>query len=131
VTLPGDERVVLIVDDEPLLLKVRELILRGQGYDVRTATNANDALRLFKADGIDLVITDHLLPGRTGSEMAAEMKCINPHVKIMLLTGMPEPPEGSESVMDDYVTKGTRVPLFLERVAALLNPSDERTRRPA
>jgi DNA-binding response OmpR family regulator len=125
--IPGDERLVLIVDDEPLPLKVRELVLRGQGYHVWTATNAEEALRLFKSNFIDLVITDHLLPGRTGVDMAAEMKRLNPFVRIMLLTGWPELPEGAECV-DDYVAKGTRVPIFLERVAALLRQTASQTR---
>ena len=56
--------VVLCIDDQEGPLMIRELILSRAGYKVLTATCGEDALELFQQNHIDLVIRDHLLPGR-------------------------------------------------------------------
>jgi DNA-binding response OmpR family regulator len=111
--------VIMCVDDEPLLLKVRELVLRGQGYQVETALNAAEAMAIFESSDIDLVVTDYLLPGENGVEMAQKMKQRKPRMPIMLLSGSPDRPD-SVDVIDDYLVKGTPVPVFLQHVEALI-----------
>ena len=111
--------VILCVDDEPIVLKVRGLVLTQAGYEPVLANTAKEALELFASLKVDLVITDHLLPGQSGVQLAAELKRIKPEVPIMLLSGLPEPPEGLDHV-DAYLTKGGSVPEFLEQVTRLL-----------
>ena len=89
-------RVVLCVDNEPPALAVRSLILRGAGYDVLSAADGTAALELFKCLQVDLVITDHRLPGITGTQLAAEIKRINPAIPVILCSGLGEAPLESE-----------------------------------
>jgi len=112
-------QIILCVDDEEVALKIRCLVLSSAGYDVVSATNADEALELLRTRPIDLVITDHLLGRTTGTELAARIKGHQPHTRIALLSGLGEPPEGSEYA-DAYLQKGMTVPEFLHAVRALL-----------
>ncbi len=112
--------VVLCVDDQEAPLRIRELILARAGYKVLTATCGEDALELFRKNQIDLVISDHLLPGRSGCQVAQEMKLLKPEVPIILLSGLPEPPEGIEHA-DLFIVKGMTTSDFLATIAKLLS----------
>lgn len=109
---------ILCVDDEPVLLMVRELVLSSAGYTVITASTADEAMHLFRRRQVDLVITDHLLPGRTGVEMAADMKKLRPEIHIMLVTGMPDLTAGMEHI-DKCLLKGSPTREFLAHVEEL------------
>jgi PAS domain-containing protein len=76
-------------------------------------------MEVFRSNPIDLVVTDHLMARTMGTEMAAAMKHLKPHVPITLLTGTNSPPEGAENV-DAYVCKGDGPEVLLNRVSALL-----------
>ena len=78
---------ILCVDDEAMALAVRAKVLEAAGYVVITASTASEALRLFKSGHIDLVITDHLLPGTTGNDLAQELRKISPTLPIVILSG--------------------------------------------
>ena len=118
----GQPNVILCIDDQPIALRTRQLILEHAGCCVLTATNGAAALELFRHEPVDLVITDHLLPGLTGSQVAAEMKRLKPEVPVALLSGLVERPEGAEAsdASDAFLTKGIPVPEFLAAVASLL-----------
>jgi DNA-binding response OmpR family regulator len=119
-SVTGQQNVILCVDDEQMALKCRQLILEHAGYKVFTALDSELALHLFRHNHIDLVITDHLLPGRNGCDMAAEMKRDAPSIPIMLLSGLADSPDTS-GVIDTFVVKGSPPPEFLETVASMLS----------
>ena len=96
---------ILCVDDEELSLKIRKLVLEGAGYTVLTATTSDAALVLFETNNVDLVITDHILPGLCGTELAQKMKKLKPSVPIILLTALPDPAEGATHT-DYIIVKG-------------------------
>jgi DNA-binding response OmpR family regulator len=77
---------ILCIDDEELELSLRKMVLEGAGYAVFTATNATNALELFRAQRIDLVITDRL-PGTKSHTLAVELRLLSPHLPIMVLSG--------------------------------------------
>ena len=112
-------RVVLCVDNEPPALAVRSLILRGAGYDVLSAADGTAALELFKCLQVDLVITDHRLPGITGTQLAAEIKRINPAIPVILCSGLGEAPLESEHA-NLVITKGMPAVEFLREVGKLI-----------
>src|SRR5579872_528863 len=115
----GDHRkVILCIDDEAKLLMVRQMVLSAAGYTVLSAANGRNGLELFRSKQIDLVITDHLLPDISGAQVAGEMKRIKPDVPIILLTGLPDAPEGSQHA-NVVLTKGLSVPDFLRSVYEL------------
>lgn len=97
---------------------LRQIILSIAGYKVLTATNAQSAMQLFTLNEVDLVITDQLLPGCTGSQLTAEMKRIKPKVPIILYTGFMEPPADAEA--DLILVKGMTPPEFLAAIAKLV-----------
>jgi CheY-like chemotaxis protein len=111
--------VILCVDDEPTALMVRRLILSISGYDVLTAADGDAALTSLCRNHVDLVITDHFLPDRTGARVAVEMKRLKPEVPIVLLTGALEPPPGSENA-DLVLPKGLDPTEFLAAIANLI-----------
>ena len=82
---PALSRMILCVDDEADALLVRKAVLKSAGYEVVTALTAGDALAILRSSDIDLVITDHLLPGVTGIEMARQIKSAKPYLPILLL----------------------------------------------
>jgi len=90
---------ILCVDDEAPGLYFRKLILERQGYRVVTATSADD--------GIELVVTDHLMGRATGTKMAAEIRRLKPDIPIIVFSGTTNIPEGLESA-DFFLPKTVR-----------------------
>ena len=100
------------------------MLLSIAGYQVLTATEGESALRIFTENHVDLVITDQLLPGRTGGQIASEMKRLRPDVPIILYTGLQDLPPGSEHA-DVILVKGINPPEFLAAIAKLvMKPRD-------
>ena len=111
--------VILCIDDQPAILALREVLLSIAGYKVLTATDGESALRIFTLSHVDLVITDQLLPGRSGGQIASEMKRLKPEVPVILCTGLMEPPADAEQT-DLILTKGITPPEFLAAIAKLV-----------
>jgi PAS domain S-box-containing protein len=87
---------VLAVDDDPLILMNTVLMLEDLGHEVKEATSAAAALDLFTAKGgFDLVVTDHSMPGMTGSELARRLRQFRPDLPIVLASGYTDLPPGS------------------------------------
>lgn len=112
--------VILCIDDEVATLALRSLVLRSAGYEVLSAADGAAALELFRGVQVDLVITDHLLPGLTGTQLAAEMKRLKPAIPIILFSGLVEAPPGSEHA-NLVITKGMPAVEFLHEVAKLIS----------
>ena len=83
---------VLLIDDNPLQLKVREAVLRNGGFQVTVATTAVSALALLHAlaDRIGVVVTDHVMPEASGSELVRAIRAENNCLPIIVLSGLPE-----------------------------------------
>jgi CheY-like chemotaxis protein len=83
---------ILCVDDELGALQMRRAVLETHGYQVFTATTAEKALYLFSTQTIDLVLTDHLMPNACGTALAGDLKRVKPHIPVVVLSGLPDPP---------------------------------------
>lgn len=85
-------RQVLLIDDNPLQLTVREAVLRDAGFQVSVATTANSALATLRGlpDRIGVVVTDHIMPGCTGSELVQQIRMLNTWLPVVVLSGLPE-----------------------------------------
>jgi CheY-like chemotaxis protein len=118
-----NEATILCLDDEPVGLEIRATVLRYAGYIVFAASSAEEALRILADQHIDIVISDYLLKGTTGTQVAASMKEIRPDIPILILSGVTELPEGMESA-DCFLRKCEPPPVLLATVANLLAQRD-------
>ena len=84
----GDERVML-VDDDGAVVRATKDLLESLGYRVQAFTQAGTALDQFRRDraGFDVIVTDNLMPGMTGVELAEEVRQIDAAIPIVLMTG--------------------------------------------
>jgi adenylate cyclase len=87
----ADPRVplLLLVDDEPRILSALRRSLRREPYEILTAETCAEALRLVDAHPVDLVLSDHKMPGTTGLQLLAQIVARRPQVIRMLITGWP------------------------------------------
>jgi len=110
---------VLCIDDAEVALRVRKLLLANAGYQVLTASSGKEGLEIFRNNPIELVIADHFLSDKNGSEIAAEMKEFKPDVPILIVSAAAEPPPGLEFA-DGFLSKGEGPEALLEAIAGLL-----------
>ncbi|RDH82497.1 MAG: hypothetical protein DIZ80_09430 [endosymbiont of Galathealinum brachiosum] len=87
VKLPTGTETILAVDDEVALLELNEEILQNHGYTVLCATNAEQALEILKSKSVDLLLSDVIMPGMDGYQLAAEVMAIYPGIKIQMVSG--------------------------------------------
>lgn len=81
----------LLVDDEDFVRMSTADMLNDLGYDVLEATSANDALRLIHEGAApDILITDHLMPGMSGAELAHSLRTLRPELPVLIVSGYAE-----------------------------------------
>ena len=109
---------VLLIDDNPLQLAVRETILRNAGFVVCVATTADSALATLRVlgDRVCLVITDHIMPGRTGAQLVRALRLEDDQVPVIVLSGLPEAEEEYEGLNVVFRQKPVPPPELLELV---------------
>ncbi|PAX07102.1 MHYT domain-containing protein [Sphingomonas lenta] len=87
----GEPRRVLVVDDDPLVLANTADLLEDMGHSVRRASSGPDALDQLARDAeIDLVVTDQLMPGMTGSQLARRIRTAAPEIQVLIVSGFAE-----------------------------------------
>jgi CheY-like chemotaxis protein len=92
----GRSAVILFVDDDPLIAMSTTEMLEDLGHRVIGVSSAHHALDIIRSDQpIDLMVTDHVMPGMTGMELAAASRQLRPSLPILLATGYAELPEGA------------------------------------
>jgi len=112
---------ILCIDDEPIGLEVRKILLQYQGYEVLTALSGPEGLQLFQLHPVQAVVLDYSMPGMNGDQVAAEMKRLKPAVKILLLSAYVDLPEEALKCVDRRSVKGVAPVAFLEDLQQLLS----------
>ncbi len=113
---------ILVVDDEDSILKVVDYALAREGFEVHTAKDAASAETTFSHLAPDLVILDVMLPGKSGLEVARELRA-HSDVPIVMLSARADEVDrvlGLEFGADDYVTKPFSPRELVSRVKAIL-----------
>lgn len=128
------KRTILCVDDNEQLLSIRKVMLETRGYRVLAFSDAQQALQRFSQGGIDLVLTDLMMPGIDGSKLIEAVKDLSPETPTILISGKAKIYE-HDSAADVFLAKGMYVPAdLLERVRSLLvrkrGPKRARIRTP-
>ena len=114
------KRTILCVDDNEQSLSIRKVLLETRGYRVLAFSDAEQALARFSQGGVDLVLTDLIMPGVDGSKLIEEVKDMSPETPAILLSGTVKIYE-QETSADVFLAKGMYVPAdLLERIRLLL-----------
>ena len=108
--IPKLEKSVLLVDDEPKVLKAMKKGLEQYGLKVTAEANGVEALKMFSQNvsRFDVVITDQSMPYIKGTELAESLKRMNPWIKVILVTGFVDEKVLEcldRTIVDDYITK--------------------------
>lgn len=103
---------ILIVDDEPDMLKLLSMILREKtSYEITTTNNPMEAIELAKQGGFDLVISDLKMPVLDGMEIIDAVKKIDEDIPVIIITAFASVESASEAIQKggfDFITKPFR-----------------------
>ena len=111
---------ILCVDDESVPLTFRKFVLEKSGFHVLTAASGNEALQRIRGEHVDLVLTDLLMPGISGTELAREIKRQQPELPIVLLSGVNEIPEDATRA-DFFLSKLEGPVAMCHKISEILN----------
>jgi two-component system response regulator CpxR len=114
------KRTILCVDDNEQSLSIRKIMLETRGYRVVTCTSGHTALQVFKNGGIDLVLSDLVMPDFTGDKLVAAIKDLSPETPAILFSGKIKAYE-KDTRADVFLPKGMYAPVeLLERIRLML-----------
>lgn len=108
---------ILVVDDEPVVIKSCERILSPEGYTVDTASNGKEAIGKMGKNGFDLVITDLKMPDMDGIELLRWIRNSKPETGVVVITGYPSQDSIKEALslrIIDYLPKPFSPALLVE-----------------
>ncbi|HZS24066.1 MAG TPA: response regulator transcription factor [Gaiellaceae bacterium] len=117
---------ILVVDDEPQILRALQTSLRGAGYEVDTATTGEQALTAAAVRPPDAVILDLVLPDRRGTDVARELRAWSamPIIVLSVVGDEADKVAALDAGADDYVTKPFGVDELLARLRAALRRAE-------
>jgi len=114
------KKTILCVDDNEQSLSIRKVMLETRGYRVVACNNGHDALEAFRRGGIDLVLSDLIMPGLDGTELIDRIKNEAPCLPAILFSGKIKVYE-KDTRADVFLPKGMYAPAeLLERIRLLL-----------
>jgi hypothetical protein len=99
------EETILVVEDEELVLDVASRILMQHGYHVLMARSGTEAFEIINEyrGTIDLLLTDVVMPGITGKEVAERVAVLRPGIRVLYMSGYPESVVASQGVVDQAI----------------------------
>ncbi|HXE96768.1 MAG TPA: HD domain-containing phosphohydrolase [Dongiaceae bacterium] len=116
---------ILIVDDEEMIRDLLSSALSQETYICHQASNVDEAFQLLDKQPVDLVISDIMMPGRSGVELLRDLKQVDPDISVLMITGLSDMNTAMECVhlgADDYITK----PFGINRVVLTVKNLIER-----
>lgn len=122
---------LLVVDDEPNIVELLSASLRYAGFDVATASDGQQALKLVHSFQPDMVVLDVMMPGIDGFEVVRRMRANRQHVPVLFLTARDATEDKIAGLTlggDDYITKPFSLEEVIARIRAVLRraPTDAR-----
>jgi PAS domain S-box-containing protein len=125
---PGGTETVLVVEDQDSVRKLAVRMLRHRGYRILEAAHGDEALELARtyAGTIHLLLTDVVMPGMTGREMAEHLKAARPLMKVLYMSGYDEDMVTDRGLLDPgllYIAKPFTPEALAEKVREALGPA--------
>lgn len=114
---------ILVVEDEEKILRLLELELKYEGYEVTKASNGLDALEIYRSRDWDLILLDIMLPGISGIEFLRRIRVKDSITPVILLTAkdsVEDKVSGLDLGANDYITKPFQIEELLARIRATL-----------
>ncbi|HZP63504.1 MAG TPA: response regulator [Terriglobales bacterium] len=108
---------ILCIEDNERYLLMRKAVLERRGFHVVAARTEEQALEILAEAPVCLTISDHMLRGTTGVDLARKMKAIKPDVPVVIYSG--SLPDSMENV-DAFINKNEPTTTFLEMIADLV-----------
>ncbi len=118
---------ILVIEDDPAILRLLQRGLSMEGYQVETATNGESGLKLFQEKQPDLIVLDLMLPGMDGLEVCQRIRQKS-KLPILILTAkdaVQDRVEGLDAGADDYLVKPFNLEELLARIRALLRRTEQ------
>jgi signal transduction histidine kinase/ActR/RegA family two-component response regulator len=127
--LPGGPETVLLIDDEPMARESTRRMLASLGYRVVSAKNSEEALEIAaeRLHEVDLIVSDVVMPGMNGLELARELCRLQPGMRVLFISGYTAGVLTERGVLRDAVSflqKPLVIDTFATRVRALLDEED-------
>jgi two-component system alkaline phosphatase synthesis response regulator PhoP len=121
-----DRKRILVVDDEIYIVHILEFSLTMEGYDVLTASDGEEALKLIDSERPDLVVLDIMMPKLDGYEVCRRLRDDEQFqgLPVILLSAKGRPVDreaGLDAGADDYITKPFSPRKLVEKIRVLLN----------
>ena len=114
---------VLVVEDDVKLNQIVCSSLTAAGYEARGCLNADEAFDALYSGGIDVIVSDIMLPGTDGFELVSRVRSVDRKIPILLMTARDDlaaKQRGFRAGIDDYMVKPIDVDELLLRIEALL-----------
>ncbi len=121
---------ILLVEDEPAMLKIAARILTTEGYAVLTASSPSEAVELASSHTrpIDLLLTDVVMPGQDGFDLALQLANIQPRMKHLFMSGYATPTDGDKppgaGLHRDFIQKPFARSELVGKVREILERAD-------
>jgi DNA-binding response OmpR family regulator len=112
---------VLLVDDEPAILKVFGMKLKVSGFEVSTALNGREALQMIKSEKPDILLLDLIMPIMDGFEVLQELRCFS-KLPVIVISAKPESYQRVLSLgANDFLAKPFNAEELLKKIRELLD----------
>ena len=121
-----ESKTILLIDDEPMVTDICEMMLKGLGHKVLKAHSGPDGIEIFMAHKtrIDLIISDFNMPGMNGQEVVNTLRIMDHSVKVLLSSGGLSAAEEGEVVVNGFngfLKKPYSMTALSNKIAEILN----------
>ena len=122
------KKMILCIDDDAAILCYEKALLERSGYEVLTASSAQEGLKVAITRKVDAVLLDYEMRGMNGHEVASEIKLVKPELGVILLSGR-EVPMQALALVDAFVPKLEASQQLLPMIAELCSRNQKAKHR--
>lgn len=112
------KKVILCVDDNEVALSIRKFMLETKGYRVLIASGGEQAIAIFREGGVELLLTDLVMPLMDGNELVRKIKAINSEIPTVIFSGTVKTYDRATHA-DAFIPKGISVEDLLTRIRVM------------